>query len=254
MEKYPHISEGILGEETVAKTNTKLFLDLVEQYFPEAVKDGEVDFTALKEEMGEFPEVGAEHYDFTWAGNQAAKKEAQADAFGRTLRFYPDESVNPDSTENLYIEGDNLEVLKLLRRNYRGQIKMIYIDPPYNTGEDFVYRDDFTMTDDEIAELSGDVLNGDRLQKNIKDNAKFHTRWLNLLYPRLKIARDLLKDEGVIFISIDDNEQKNLKKYVIISLAKTTLLDRLFGKPHKKMTPNLLQLITNIFYAMPKIL
>lgn len=212
MNDYPHITESILGEETVAKTNTQRFFDLVEQYFPEAIKDGEVDFTALKEEMGEFPEIGAEHYDFTWAGKQAAKKEAQADVYGRTLRFFPEESVNPESTENLYIEGDNLEVLKLLRRNYHGQIKMIYIDPPYNTGADFVYHDDFTMTDDELAELSGEISDGERMQKNTKDGAKYHTNWLNMIYPRLRIAKDLLADDGVIFISIDDNEQENLKK------------------------------------------
>ncbi|MBD5113248.1 MAG: site-specific DNA-methyltransferase [Ruminococcaceae bacterium] len=210
MEKYPHISEGILGEETVAKTNTKLFLDLVEQYFPEAIKDGEVDFTALKEEMGEFPEVGAEHYDFTWAGKQAAKKEAQDDAFGRTLRFYPDESVNPDSTENLYIEGDNLEVLKLLRRNYRGQIKMIYIDPPYNTEKDRIYRDNFTMTEEELAKLSGDIVDNVRFQKAKKDGAKYHTNWLNMMYPRLKLARELLAEDGVILINMDEHEITNL--------------------------------------------
>ena len=212
MNDYHRISEGILGAETVEKTNTELFLSLVSQYFPEAIKDGEVDFTALKEEMGEFPQVSSEHYEFTWAGKQAAKKEAQADLFGRTLKYKPQDSLNPDTTENIYIEGDNLEALKLLRRNYHGKIKMIYIDPPYNTGNDFVYRDNFTMTEEDLAELSGDIEDGFRLQKNPKDNAKYHTKWLNMMYPRLKIARDLLADDGVVFISIDDNEQENLKK------------------------------------------
>ncbi len=206
MKEYPQVSEGILGEETVEKTNTELFLDLVGQYFPEAIKDGEVDFTALKEEMGEFPEVGAEHYSFTWAGKQAAKKEAQADVYGRTLRFCSEESVNPDSTENLYIEGDNLEVLKMLRRNYHGQIKMIYIDPPYNTENDRIYRDNFTMSEEELAKLSGDVKDGERMQKNSKDGAKYHTNWLNMMYPRLKLARDLLKENGAIMIHIDEHE------------------------------------------------
>lgn len=128
MNEYHKISEGILGEETIEKTNTELFLSLVGQYFPEAIKDGEVDFTALKEEMGEFHEVGSEHYDFTWAGKQAAKKEAQSDIFGRTLKYKPQDSLNPDTTENIYIEGDNLEALKLLRRNYHGKIDLIYID------------------------------------------------------------------------------------------------------------------------------
>lgn len=212
MNDYPKIPEGILGEQDIPKTNTELFLSLVGQYFPEAIKDGEVDFIALKEEMGEFHEVGSEHYDFTWAGKQAAKKEAQADIFGKTLRYKPQDSLNPDKTENIYIEGDNLEALKLLRRNYHGKIKMIYIDPPYNTGTDFVYRDNFSMTADELAELSGDVVDGVRYQKNTKDSSTYHTKWLNMMYPRLKIARDLLKDDGVIFISIDENEIENLKK------------------------------------------
>ena len=212
MSDYHRISEGILGEETVEKTNTELFLSLVGQYFPEAIKDGEVDFTALKEEMGEFPQVSSEHYEFTWAGKQAAKKEAQADLFGRTLKYKPQESLNPDTTENIYIEGDNLEALKLLRRNYHGKIDLIYIDPPYNTGGDFVYRDDFSMTSDELSELSGDLIDGVRYQKNNKDDSRYHTNWLNMMYPRLKIARELLSDNGVIFISIDYNEQHNLRK------------------------------------------
>lgn len=213
MTDFPKLSEGILGEEDIPKTNTELFLALVGQYFPEAIKDGEVDFTALKEEMGEFAEVGAEHYDFTWAGKQAAKKEAMADIFGRSLRYKPQDSLNPDSTENLYIEGDNLEALKLLRRNYHGRIKMIYIDPPYNTGSDLIYRDDFSMTQEELDSIS-DVFDdeGNRLQKNVESDARFHTNWLNLLYPRLKMAKEFLSDNGVIFISIDDNEVDNLRK------------------------------------------
>ena len=212
MNDYPHISEGILGENDIPKTNTELFLSLVNQYFPEAIKDGEVDFTVLREEMGEFAEVSAEHYDFTWAGKQAAEKEAQADIFGKTLRYKKDDSKNPDTTENLYIEGDNLEALKLLRRNYHGKIKMIYIDPPYNTGNDFVYHDDFSMTEEELAELSGNVVDDVRFQKNTKDSARYHTNWLNMMYPRLKVARELLTEDGVIFISIDDNEANNCVK------------------------------------------
>lgn len=212
MNECPRISEGILGEEDIPKTNTELFLQMVGQYFPEAIKDGEVDFTALKEEMGEFHEVKSEHYDFTWAGKQAAKKEAMSDIYGRTLRYKPQDSLNPDTTENIYIEGDNLEALKLLRRNYRGKIKMIYIDPPYNTGSDFIYHDDFSMTEEEIAKLSKDIIDGVRYQKNTKDKSRYHTDWLNMMYPRLRIAKDLLADDGVIFISISDNEVENLKK------------------------------------------
>ena len=200
MNDFHRIPEGILGEETVEKTNTELFLSLVGQYFPEAIKDGEVDFTALKEEMGEFPQISSEHYELTWAGKQAAKKEAQADLFGKTLKYKPQDSLNPEKTDNIFIEGDNLEVLKLLRRNYHGKIRFIYLDPQYNTGEDFIYRDNFTMTDDELAQLSGDIKEGIRLQKNTKDGAKYHTNWINMMYPRLKIARELLSDDGVILI------------------------------------------------------
>lgn len=212
MNEYHKISEGILGEDTIDKTNTQLFLELVGQYFPEAIKDGEVDFTALKEEMGEFPEVKSEHYEFTWAGKQAAKKEAQADIFGKTLKYKPQDSLNSDTTENIYIEGDNLEALKLLRRNYHGKIKMIYIDPPYNTGNDFVYRDNFTMTEEELSELSKDTIYDICYQKNPKDSAKFHTKWLNMIYPRLKVAKELLSDDGVIFVSIGQDEDYNLIK------------------------------------------
>jgi len=211
MTDFHKVSEGILGEETTEKTNTELFLSLVGQYFPEAIKDGEVDFTALKEEMGEFPQVSSEHYDFTWAGKQAAKKEAMSDIYGRTLKYKPQDSLNPDTTENIYIEGDNLEALKLLRRNYHGKIKMIYIDPPYNTGSDFVYHDDFSMNEEELAKISGNMIDEVRYQKNGKDNSKYHTNWLNMMYPRLKVARELLSDDGVIFISIDDHEIDSLK-------------------------------------------
>lgn len=212
MNEYHKISEGILGEETIEKTNTELFLSLVGQYFPEAIKDGELDFTALKEEMGEFPEVGSEHYEFTWAGKQAAKKEAQADIFGKTLKYKPQDSLNPDTTENIYIEGDNLEALKLLRRNYHGKIKMIYIDPPYNTGNDFVYHDDFSMSEEELAELSNDTVDDVHYQKNSKDTARFHTNWLNMMYPRLKVAKEILCNDGVILINMDENEITNLEK------------------------------------------
>ena len=182
------------------------------QLFPSAVKDGEVDFEALKEELGEFKEVGSEKYELTWAGKKNAKKIAQEDVIGRTLKFIPEDSKDADTTENLYIEGDNLEVLKLIRQNYYGAIKMIYIDPPYNTGKDFIYNDSFSMSQEksDIAEgMSSDE--GERYSVNKMSQNRFHANWLNMLYPRLSIAKELLKDEGVIFISIDDNEVSNLR-------------------------------------------
>lgn len=182
------------------------------QLFPSAVKDGQLDIDALKEELGTFEEVGNEKYEFTWSGKQNAKKIAQQDVFGKTLKFCPEKSKNADTTENIYIEGDNLEALKLLRQNYYNSIKMIYIDPPYNTGNDFVYNDDYSMSQEEsdIAEGVVDEL-GERYTKNISGN-RFHANWCNMIYPRLKLAKDLLTDDGVIFISIDDNEVENLKE------------------------------------------
>lgn len=183
------------------------------QLFPSAVKDGEVDFEALKEELGEFQEVGSEKYELTWAGKKNAKKIAQEDVVGRTLKFIPEDSKDADTTENLYIEGDNLEVLKLLRQNYYGVIQAIYIDPPYNTGNDFVYNDDFSQSKVEYENESGLLdYQGNRFVKNSDTNGRFHSKWCSMIYMRLKIAYDLLKDDGIIFISIDDNEVYNLKK------------------------------------------
>lgn len=203
---YPKVPQEI---NNIVGDNVKLLAEL----FPSAVKDGQVDLEALKEELGQFEEVGKEKYELTWAGKQDAKKKAQEDVYNRTLNYIESDSKNPETTENLYIEGDNLEVLKLLRQNYYGAIKMIYIDPPYNTGNDFVYNDNFAMSSKEsdIAEGARDE-EGNPLQRNQQSSNRFHANWLNMMYPRLKVAKDLLTDDGVIFISIDDNEVENLKK------------------------------------------
>ncbi|RGB75545.1 site-specific DNA-methyltransferase [Anaerococcus nagyae] len=153
-----------------------------------------------------------ERYQFTWPDKKKAILNANA-PINKTLRPCREESVNFDKTENLYIEGDNLEVLKLLQETYLGKIKMIYIDPPYNTGNDFVYNNDFKESVEEYLDNSGQYdEEGNRLEKNLESNGRYHTDWLNMMYPRLKLARDLLSEDGVIFISIDDNEQENLKK------------------------------------------
>jgi adenine-specific DNA-methyltransferase len=181
--------------------------------FPSAVKDGQLDIEALKEELGQFEEVGQEKYELNWAGKQNAKKEARKNVLGKTLRYIEGDGVNENTTQNLYIEGDNLEVLKLLRKNYYGSIKMIYIDPPYNTGNDFVYNDNFSISQEELEQIQGERDEyGERLQKNSKDSAKYHTNWLNMMYPRLQLAKDLLTDDGIVFISIDYNENYNLRK------------------------------------------
>ena len=153
-----------------------------------------------------------ERYQFTWPDKKKSVLLANA-PINKTLRPCREESVDFDTTENLYIEGDNLEVLKLLQETYLGKVKMIYIDPPYNTGNDFVYEDDFAQSTDEYLANSGQYdEDGNRMVQNTESNGRFHTDWLNMIYPRLKLAKDLLTDDGVIFISIDDNEQENLKK------------------------------------------
>ena len=192
------------------------------EMFPNAVtetidENGEVvraiDKDVLMQEIScKVVDGNEERYQFTWPDKKKSVLLANA-PINKTLRPCREESVDFDNTENLYIEGDNLEVLKLLQETYLGKIKMIYIDPPYNTGNDFVYEDDFAQSTDEYLANSGQYDDeGNRLVKNIDSNGRFHTDWLNMIYPRLKLAKDLLSDDGVIFISIDDNEVENLKK------------------------------------------
>ena len=171
-----------------------------------------IDFDMLKQELSHsLVEGREERYQFTWPNKRQAILTANA-PINKTLRPCREESVNFDETENLYIEGDNLEVLKLLQETYLGKIKMIYIDPPYNTGNDFVYNDDFSQDADDYMSNSGQTdEDGNRLVANTESNGRFHTDWLNMIYPRLKLARDLLSDDGVIFISINDKEIDNLK-------------------------------------------
>ena len=172
-----------------------------------------IDFDVLKQELSDcLVEGNEERYQFTWPDKRKSILLANA-PINKTLRPCREESVDFDNTENLYIEGDNLEVLKLLQETYLGKIKMIYIDPPYNTGNDFVYNDDFRVESGVWRAESGDYdEHGNRLVKNLDSNGRFHTDWLNMIYPRLKLAKDLLSDDGGIFISIDDYENDNLKK------------------------------------------
>ena len=171
-----------------------------------------INFEMLRAMLSEDIAEGDEAYEFTWVGKKAAIAEANR-PIRKTLRPCVEESVNWDTTENLYIEGDNLEVLKLLQESYLGKVKMIYIDPPYNTGNDFIYRDDFAVSADDYAEEIGQLdEDGNRLFKNTDSNGRFHSDWCSMIYSRLMLARNLLAEDGVIFISIDDNEQDNLKK------------------------------------------
>ncbi|WP_346746346.1 site-specific DNA-methyltransferase [uncultured Campylobacter sp.] len=171
-----------------------------------------INFELLKQMLSKDVVDGNEAYEFTWVGKKASIIEANK-PIRKTLRPCKDESVNWNKTENLYIEGDNLEVLKLLQESYLGKVKMIYIDPPYNTGNDFIYNDDFKMSSDEYASESGEIDEaGNRMFKNTDSNGRFHSDWCSMIYPRLLLARNLLSDDGVIFISIDDNEVENLTK------------------------------------------
>ena len=236
------------------------------QLFPAAVKDGEVDFEALKEELGQFQEVGSEKYELTWAGKKNAKKIAQEDVVGRTLKFIPEDSKDAETTENLYIEGDNLEVLKLLRQNYYGAVKMIYIDPPYNTGNDFVYNDSFEMNDDEIKENDESFSGfGEKYSINSDTQSRYHANWISMMYPRLKVAKDLLSDDGVIFISIDDNEMINLKgicneifgeenfiEQLIWKRRANTPNDRVIGKIHEYILVYAKNMDSVVLYLQPR--
>ncbi len=187
-------------------------LKSMQQLFPEAFEEGKIDFDVLRQLLGDFVDDEQERYSFKWNGKGKALRLSQTPSMG-TLRPCKEESKDWDNTENLYIEGDNLEVLKLLQKSYYGKVKMIYIDPPYNTGNDFVYKDDFRDNIENYKELTGQVnVDGDKIATNTESNGRFHTNWLNMMYPRLRLARNLLTDDGVIFISIDDNEQGNLKR------------------------------------------
>ena len=201
----------------ITEENVKKIQALFPNAVTEVIVDGKItlkiDFDVLKQELSEsLIEDKQERYQMTWPDKSKAKVLANS-RITSTLRPDKEKSVDFDNTQNLYIEGDNLDVLKLLRETYLGKVKMIYIDPPYNTGNDFVYNDDFSQFADEYMETSGQYdEDGNRLVKNLESNGRFHTDWLNMIYPRLKLAKDLLSDDGVIFISIDDNEVENLKK------------------------------------------
>jgi len=187
-------------------------INKLKQLFPDVFTENGVDFDALKDTLGEYVDDKEERYQFTWHGKTKARRLAQTPSTG-TLRPCKEESMNWDSTENLFIEGDNLEVLKLLQKSYHKKVKMIYIDPPYNTGNDFVYKDDFRDNIKNYLELTGQTdEEGKKLSANSETSGRYHTDWLNMMYPRLKLARNLLRDDGVIFISIDDNEISNLRK------------------------------------------
>ena len=204
-------------------------IEKIAELFPQVVTeventDGElaraVDFDALRDLLGDVAEGQRERYQFTWPGKREAKAEARRPIY-KTMIPEPGKSKDWDTTENLYIEGDNLDALKILKETYAGKVKLIYIDPPYNTGHDFVYDDDFAKTRGEYNAESGDYdEEGGRLVANTEGNGRFHSDWCSMIYPRLTLARDLLAADGTIFISIDENEANNLEK----------ICDEVFGR------------------------
>lgn len=202
-------------------------IDKLRELFPDAFTEGsdrggprwKVDFDALRQILGDYTEDERERYSFTWHGKARARQIAQTPSAG-TLRPCPEESVNWDTTQNLFIEGDNLEVLKLLQKSYHKQVKMIYIDPPYNTGGEFIYPDRFQDNLDTYLRYTGQIDDrGFKISANSEASGRYHTNWLNMMYPRLRLARNLLQYDGAIFVSIDDHEVQNLRQ----------IMDEIFG-------------------------
>jgi adenine-specific DNA-methyltransferase len=226
-----------MNHDKVSKTSINLAEERLQQLaelFPEAFREGRIDFDQFRALLDEnILDSKSERFSFTWAGKKDAVRLAQMPSRA-TLVPAPEESVNWETTGNVFIEGDNLEVLKLIGRSYFGRVKMIYIDPPYNTGNDFVYPDNYSDPLDTYLHMTGQVDgNGNRLTSNTETSGRFHSAWLSMMYPRLMLSRQLLRDDGAIFVSIDDNEVHHL----------LTLMDELFGEenfvanfPWKKRT------------------
>jgi len=225
---------------------TSALINRLRDAAPQVFSEAHVDFAKLKAVLGEHIETNPERYGLTWAGKRDAFRNVQVPSVA-TLRPQPEESVNWDSTENLIIEGDNLEVLKLLQKPYHGKVKMIYIDPPYNTGNEFIYPDNFREGLDEYLRYTGQLgEDGTATSTNKDTSGRYHSNWLNMMYPRLFLARNLLKEDGVIFVSIDDHEMHNLRllmdevfgeenfisQLVVLTNPKGRVLDRHFSRTH----------------------
>lgn len=214
MEKLTRDTDG--GSLNIVQDN----IEKLKTLFPDVFAEGRIDFDALRAVLGDAVENAEERYNCTWHGKAQARRIAQTPSTG-TLRPCKDESKHWDTTQNLFIEGDNLEVLKLLQKSYHKRVKMIYIDPPYNTGKEFIYPDNYQDNLDTYLRYTGQKdAEGRKFGTNAEASGRYHTNWLNMMYPRLKLARNLLRDDGVIFISIDDNEVANLRK----------LCDEIFGE------------------------
>ena len=205
-------------------------LEQMKALFPEAFTEGRVDFEVLKQLLGGTVDDSDEKYGLNWHGKRQARRLALTPSTG-TLRPCPEDSVDWDTTQNLMIEGDNLEVLKLLQKSYSGKVKLIYIDPPYNTGNEFVYNDDYGDNTRNYLEITGQI-DGKRrkLSSNTEASGRFHTDWLNMMYPRLHLARNLLLDDGLIFVSCDDNEMPNLRRLLDESFGEENFVSQIIWK------------------------
>ncbi|MGX7026013.1 DNA methyltransferase [Vagococcus hydrophili] len=203
----------LLEEVSSSSLNiTEQNIEKMKDLFPEVLTEEKIDFDKLRLVLGDEVETESERYSFNWNGKKKTIQLAQQPTVA-TLKPNKSKSKNWDETKNLYIEGDNLEVLKILQKSYANKVKLIYLDPPYNTGSDFVYKDSFSDSLDNYLESTGQSNEaGKKLATNLETSGRYHTDWLNMMYPRLKLARNLLTKDGVIFISIDDNEQGNLRK------------------------------------------
>ena len=206
--KIKKLNSVCSSSEDIVKENVKR----IKEMFPEVLTEDKIDFEKLRILLGDSVENGGEKYSFTWNGKKNSMRLAQSPTTA-TLIPNKEKSRNWNKTKNLYIEGDNLEVLKILQKSYSNKVKLIYIDPPYNTGSDFIYNDNYSNSLKSYLEQTGQVdCNGNRLKTNAETNGQYHTKWLNMIYPRLKLARNLLTNDGAIFISIDENEYRNLRE------------------------------------------
>lgn len=209
--EFEKIQKGIFNPVNENREKFKeAFGEKLSELFPSAVSEDEIDFRALLAELGEYVD-SEERYGLNWAGKMNAKKIANEDVVARTLKYVPEDSKNPETTENLYIEGDNLEVLKLLRNSYYNKVKMIYIDPPYNTGRNLIYKNDYAIDKKSYLLDTNDIDElGNKLVANPRNSGRFHSDWLSMMYQRLKVAKQLLTEDGVLVCAIDENEQATL--------------------------------------------
>lgn len=225
-------------------------IETLKTLFPTIVKEGKIDIKELQALLGEDVETEEEYYRFTWAGKSMARREANKPSTA-TLRPDKESSKDWDTTQNIFIEGDNLEVLKLLQKSYANKIKMIYIDPPYNTGKDFVYKDNYNDNLSNYLAITGQVdEEGNRINTNSESDGRYHSNWLNMVYPRLKLARNLLSEDGMIFISIDDNEIDNLKKVCDEIYGEENFINKFVWKKNSSGKTVSKQFPTNIEYLV----